>query len=95
MNTIKSQFPNLGYFLEYRFWEDAIRLLKYQLNMKLRNKHFNTTSLFYYEKLLDKTSKTESEEYFINNVSNNLFYGLEGEYWVIPYTIPIDRLINN
>ena len=84
----KSQFPNLGYFLEYRFWEDAIRLLKFQLHMKLKNKHFNTVSLFYYEKLVGKANKTETPDYFNDNVSNNLFYGLEKEYWVIPYTVP-------
>src|SRR5688572_19928291 len=80
-------FPNLHHFLEQQFWEEAIRLLKYQLWAKRKNRHFNTLSLFYYEKLCPEP-KIQAEEYFQSRVSNNLFYGLEKEYWVIHYTIP-------
>ncbi|GEM_PF-4644251 len=34
--------PQLGYFLEYQFWENALDLLEYQLSLKPDNKHFNT-----------------------------------------------------
>ena len=74
-------YPNLGHFLDYLFWEDAVRLLKYQLQVKLDNRHFNTVSFFYYEKLCHEP-KIQPEEYFQKRVPNNLFYGLEKEYKV-------------
>ena len=83
-----TNFPNLSCFLKYQFIKDAIRLLQYQLKLKLKNKHFNTVSMFYYEKLAKEAVQIESEEYFDTRIANNLFYGLGHEYWVNPYTVP-------
>ena len=54
--------PQLGYFLDYnRHWVEALRLLKYQLETKEKNKHFNTLEMFYYEKLEESFEELKSE----------------------------------
>ena len=84
--------PQLGYFLNYhRHWLEALRLLKYQLETKKGNKHFNTLEMFYYEKLEESFEELESEEYFNTRIANNLFYGLK-EFAVVSYTIPKSNL---
>ena len=82
----------VGYFLDYRYWKQALQLLKFQLKAKKKNKHFNTLEMFYYEKIKASFAELESEEYFKNKVANNLFYGLNKEFAVIPYTIPKSNL---
>ena len=80
--------PQLGYFLDYnRHWLQALDLLKYQLERKKKNRHFNTLEMFYYEKLKQSFEELESEEYFKTRIANNLFYGLK-EFTVVPYTLP-------
>ena len=67
----------LGYFLNYRHhWLEGLELLRYQLEMKKENRHFNTLEMFYYEKLEEFFDKLESKEYFKTRIVNNLFYGL-------------------
>ena len=84
--------PQLGYFLDYKHhWVEALRLLKFQLETKGENKHFNTLEMFYYEKLEEFFEKLESEEYFNTRIVNNLFYGLR-EFAAVPYTIPKSNL---
>lgn len=84
--------PQLGYFLNYRHhWLEALKLLRYQLETKKENRHFNTLEMFYYEKLEEFFDKLESKEYFKTRIVNNLFYGLE-EFAVVPYTIPKSNL---
>ena len=42
----------IKHFLKYYFWENANKLLKYQLELKKKgHKHFKKFSMFYYEKL--------------------------------------------
>lgn len=84
--------PQLGYFLEYRHWEEALRLLKFQLEMKKKNRHFNTLEMFYCEKLEKSFDRLGSEKYFKDKVVNNLFYGLSKEFAVVPYIIPKSNL---
>ena len=80
--------PQLGYFLDYhRHWLQALDLLKYQLERKNNNRHFNTLEMFYYEKLKQSFGDLESEEYFKTRIANNLFYGMR-EFMVVPYTLP-------
>ena len=83
-----SNVPNLGYFLRFKHWENALNLLKYQLEIKQKNKHFNTLSMFYYEKVMPTSGHLEKSKYFDVRVANNIFYGLRKEFAVIPYTIP-------
>lgn len=84
-----------GYFLTYEMWQDALRLLNYQVARKQKNKHFYTLSMFYYEKLGKRKSsgKTElesikEERYFKEKIANSLFYGLSNEFGVHPYVQP-------
>ena len=87
-----SDMPQLGYFLDYdRHWVEALKLLKFQLETKKENRHFNTLEMFYYEKLKEYFEKLEGEEYFNTRIVNNLFYGLK-EFAVVPYTIPKSNL---
>ena len=89
----QNNFPNtVGHFLDHRHWVQALQLLKFQLKAKKKNKHFNTLEMFYYEKFEASFAELESEEYFKNKVANNLFYGLNKEFAVIPYTIPKSNL---
>ena len=70
--------PQLGYFLDYhRHWLQALRLLKFQLEMKEKNKHFNTLEMFYYEKLKESFEELESEEYFETRIANKSVLWLE------------------
>ena len=85
-NTIS----RLGYFLDVSLWRDALRLLAYQLSLKTKNKHFNTLSMFYYEKL--NPVELTKEEYFTRRIANNLFYGLENEFSIYTYPIPKPNL---
>ena len=82
----------VGYFLDHRHWVEALKLLKFQLEAKKKNKHFNSLEMFYYEKLEASFEELESKEYFENKVANNLFYGLSKEFAVVPYTIPKPNL---
>ncbi len=87
-----SRFSNLGYFLQSEYWDNALKLLRHQIELKTKNKHFNTLSMFYYEKILASLPLLETPEYFKERVANNLFYGLDSEFRVIPYTIPKSNL---
>lgn len=83
----------LGYFLTETFWESATDLLEYQLSLKTGNKHFNTLSMFYYERLCKKDKKRlRSVKYFKERVANNLLYGLEDEFSIYSYPIPKSNL---
>lgn len=87
-----SNIPQLGYFLKFRYWQNAIKLLNYQLEIKKSNRHFNTLSMFYYERLGQSVEKLERGKYFRKRVANNLFYGLEDEFAVYAYPIPKSNL---
>lgn len=84
--------PQLGYFLKFRYWQSAIKLLNYQLEIKKTNRHFNTLSMFYYESLGASVNKLEKKKYFNQRVANNLFYGLEDEFAIYSYPIPKSNL---
>lgn len=78
----------IGYFLNFSFWKDALNLLNFQIQQKKNNKHYNTMSMFYYEKLGKQIEVLNSETYFKDKVANNLFYGLENEFAVLSYVVP-------
>ena len=87
-----SDTPQFDYFLDYKcHWLQALDLLKYQLETKKENRHFNTLEMFYYEKLEKFFKRLESERYFNTRIVNNLFYGLK-EFAVVPYTRPKSNL---
>jgi hypothetical protein len=85
--------PQLGYFLKYCYWQNACKLLEYQLSLKAKNKHFNTLNMFYYERI-NKQDKNRLQDkiYFNQRVSNNLLYGLGKEFAIYSYPIPKSNL---
>lgn len=92
-NQLSDTTPQLGYFLEYRFWESALDLLEYQLSLKPDNKHFNTLSMFYYERLNSSDKRQlRDPEYFEHRIANNLLYGLGKEFAIFSYPIPKSNL---
>lgn len=93
INHKNSSECQLGYFISHSFWIDALKLIDYQISLKPKNKHFNTLSMFYYEKLKKSEKDTLiTKEYFNTKISNNLFYGLEKEFSILTYPIPKSNL---
>ena len=80
-----------NYFLTYEIWEEALRLLNYQISEKKPpkpNRHYNTINFFYFEKVSIDAEKLEKQSYFNDKIANNFFYGLEKEFFYYHYTIP-------
>jgi len=83
-------------------WLDALKLLNFQVEQKRKNKHFNTLSIFYYEKLSQwkvsngreyfEVSSLTGEKYYESKIANNLFYGLRTEFAAHPYFEPKNGL---
>lgn len=82
----KSNKTQLGYFVNYDLWKDALNLLDFQIQQKKNNRHFNTLSMFYYEKI--DVVCLNHEDYFNIKIASSLFYGLKKEFCVFPYLIP-------
>ena len=84
----------VGHFLDYSYWRDAVKLLEFQIQRRSKgrskdgNRHYNTLSMYYYGKLGKSRKEICSREYYDDRISNGLFYGLEKEFFVIPYVIP-------
>lgn len=79
---------NIGHFISFELWKDALQLLNAHVNGQETNKHFKTASMIYYKMLGSSVKKLESPEYFNNYVANNFFYGLENEFAIYPYIVP-------
>lgn len=86
-NSRKTQ---LGYFINFDLWQDALDLLGFQVQQRDKNKHFNTLSMFYYGKLNTSclTDNDSKRKYFDTKIRSSLFYGLKKEFAVFPYVIP-------
>jgi len=78
----------LGYFIDFNLWQDALKLLRFQIKQKRSNRHFNTLSMFYYEKLDTTCLDFEPQIYFDTKIASSLFYGLTKEFSVFSYVIP-------
>jgi hypothetical protein len=79
---------NIGHFLTYEIWQDALRLLRAHVDGQDTNKHFKTLSMIYYKKLGDSVKELEIAEFFEKYVKNNFFYGMESEFAIYPYVVP-------
>ncbi|WP_009634061.1 AbiA family abortive infection protein [Synechocystis sp. PCC 7509] len=86
--TDKHKGTQLGYFIDFKLWKDALELLKFQIKQKHSNRHFNTLSMFYYEKLHVDCLDAEPQTYFQTKIASSLFYGLKQEFGVFSYVIP-------
>jgi len=80
----------LGHFLKYRFWQEACRLMDFQIQQKIegRNKGYKTLCMSVYEKHGKISPELDNQEYFKSKILNQFFYGLPKEFYVIPYSIP-------
>lgn len=86
--TDKHKKTQLGYFIDFKLWQDALELLRFQIKQKHSNRHFNTLSMFYYEKLDADCLDAEPQTYFQTKIASSLFYGLKKEFGVFSYVIP-------
>ena len=77
----------LGYFLKYEHWEDALLLLELQIEQIGNNKHYNELSMFYYESLSGREN-LKTKDYFDERIANNFFYGFKKEYGSWTYVRP-------
>lgn len=84
----KFSSSQLGYFLKFDLWLEAIKLLDFQIGQMENNKHYNTLSMFYYKQTAHLATSIKTEEYFEEKVANNLFYGLQHEFGFYDYVIP-------
>ncbi|BAZ79188.1 AbiA family abortive infection protein [Sphaerospermopsis kisseleviana CS-549] len=84
-NNNKTQ---LGYFIDFGLWKDALELINFQIKQKRTNRHFNTFSLFYYEKIDVTCLNHAAEDYFNIKISSSLFYGLKKEFSIFSYVVP-------
>ena len=78
----------LGYFLNFEIWNDALTLLNFQIEQRPNNKHYNTLSIFYYEKIPKECILDDKEDYFYTKIASSLFYGLKKEFSVYHHVIP-------
>ncbi|NET61286.1 MAG: AbiA family abortive infection protein [Symploca sp. SIO2E6] len=89
-NSAKKQYKHfqLGYFLEFEYWNEALKLLEFQISQRQNNKHYNTLSIFYYERTLRDCILEKREDYFNTKIASSLFYGMNKEFAVYHYVIP-------
>src|SRR3990167_3671536 len=78
----------LGHFLTFSLWREALKLLNFQIANQENNKHFKTLSMIYYKIMGGAIGDLETEQYFEKKVANNLFYGLEREFAILPFVVP-------
>ncbi len=83
-----SNKTQLGYFVDFSLWRDALELLNFQIKQKTNNRHFNTLSMFYYESINADCINQETDDYFNTKIASSLFYALEKEFSVFSYVIP-------
>lgn len=77
-----------GHFLTFDTWTSAKELLDYQIKDKADNKIYDTLNFYYFDNVKNLTKKVGTKKYFTERVSNNLFYGLEREFFFHRYTVP-------
>jgi AbiA family abortive infection protein len=78
----------IGYFLSFDIWDDALNLLNFQISQRQSNRHYNTLSIFHYEQTFKDCILDHRNEYFETKVGSSLFYGLTEEFFVYHYVIP-------
>lgn len=74
------------HFLKYEHWQEAKRLLDFQISSPY--KHYNQLNFFYFRKIKEQTEDVSTEQYFDDRIGNNAFYGLDKEFFIHQYTKP-------
>ena len=57
-------------FLEYKYWENAVDLVKHELILKNKNSHFFTFNSLFYK----YNERIKSKKYFLEIINKNSFY---------------------
>ncbi len=78
----------LGHFISYEMWQNALKLLDFQISQRNKNRYYNGLSIFYYEKLGKATESLKAEEYFSERIASSLFYGFTREFHKTTYVNP-------
>ena len=79
---------NMGYFIDYGTWEQAVKLLDQQMDLRNSKKIqiHNYLNFRYFNKVRAQYSGIiDSEEYFNKRIKNNFFYGLTNEFFTYEY----------
>src|SRR3990170_5346749 len=86
----KPSFSELqfGYFLDFNYWKEALKLLNFQIEQRKTNKHYNKLNFFYFERIKNEMKNLDSIDYYNHKIANNLFYGLEKEFFYYNYPLP-------
>src|SRR3990170_5388569 len=86
----KPSFSELqfDYFLDLNYWKEALKLLNFQIEQRKTNKHYNKLNIFYFEKIKNEMKNLDSIDYYNQKIANNLFYGLEKEFFFYKYPLP-------
>jgi AbiA family abortive infection protein len=82
------KMATIGDFINFSYWQEALKLLNFQILQQQKNRHFKTLSMIYYKKLGVPIDGVEKPEYFEKKVQSNLFYGMQKEFSCLPYMIP-------
>ncbi|OAB55394.1 hypothetical protein AY599_06730, partial [Leptolyngbya valderiana BDU 20041] len=75
-------------FLNFYLWQGAIDLLNFQVEQRRNNKHYNTLSMYFYEKFSKSSKFLKTEKYFKTYIESNLFYSLDEVFFTKGYQIP-------
>ena len=78
----------LGHFISFELWTEACHLLDYQISQRSNNRWYDTLNFQYFEKISGSASKVADFSYYNDRIKNNLFYGLETEFFLHHYTVP-------
>ncbi|MBM7842537.1 hypothetical protein [Herpetosiphon giganteus] len=78
----------IGTFINFDRWLEAVNLLKSQMNSRKHDRHFNSLSMFFYERCNHLHTMVDKKEYFDSRILNNMFYILENEFFALDYLKP-------
>lgn len=85
---MKLEKCTFGNFISFAMWSDAKKLLDFQIDQKVTNRHYNKLSFYHFEKARKFCNSIGEEGYFNERVKTNFFYALQDEYYALPYFIP-------
>ncbi len=86
---MKTKYDFLSNFLDYKLWQEAKKLLDYQVNAKENNAHFRNLSMYAYERLEGKEkNKVGSKEFFTRKIENGAFYISPQDFFSVSFGLP-------
>ena len=82
----------LKHFITFELWQQALRLLDFQIKSQEKNMHYKTLNMIYFKNLGDSVKNLNEQDYYNNKISNDAFYCLSKEFSYLPYILPKDGL---